>query len=284
MGLGERLGGGHRAVSVTAAAHILAAIDRALAAEARRPLVIGLCGAQGSGKSTAAAAVAAGLEAHGIAAAVLSLDDVYATAADRAALARTVHPLLHTRGVPGTHDLALAHATLDALAAGQPVRLPRFDKARDDRTPEALWPLAPPGVQVVLFEGWCVGARPQPAAALAHPVNALEAECDAEGVWRAHVNAQLAGPYAALFARLDRLFLLQAPGFEVVCGWRAEQEQALRRAAPPGAAMGMDDAAIARFVQHYERITRHILAEMPARADLVLSLDGARTVIGVVAC
>ncbi len=37
----------------------------------------------------------------------------------------------------------------------------------------------------------------------------------------------------------------------------------------------MDEAAIARFIAHYERVTRHILAEMPARADHLISLDAA---------
>lgn len=239
-----------------------------------RPVLIGLCGAQGSGKSTAAAQVQAALDASGVACAILSLDDFYRTAADRLHLARTVHPLLRTRGVPGTHDVALAMRTFDRLMAGEAIALPRFDKARDDRAPESAWPIAPPGVRVILFEGWCVGAVAENAAALRDPVNELEAMEDADGVWRGFVNDQLAGVYQPLFARLDRLILLRAPGFEVVRAWRGQQEEDLRAAT----GQGMSATEIDRFIQHYERLTRHILVEMPGRADLTIHLDTQRKI------
>ena len=253
-------------------------IREALAQADRRPVIIGLCGAQGSGKSTAAAQAHAALNADGIRSVLLSLDDFYLTSAERNALGDAVHPLLRTRGVPGTHDVALAMTLLDLLQSGEPVRLPRFDKARDDRAKTAEWRIAPAEAQVILFEGWCIGARPQAEAALAQPVNALEAEQDRMGSWRRYVNDQLAGPYQKLFARLNRLVLLRAPGFEIVRAWRTEQERDLRRDAGDGA--GMRDAEIETFIQHYERLTRHILDEMPARADLTIALDEKRSVIG----
>lgn len=256
-------------------------IKDALARSTRQPIVIGLCGAQGSGKSTAAGQVGAALAAEGIRVVVLSLDDFYLTAAERRVLGEEVHPLLHTRGVPGTHDVALATTVLDQLRSGKSVRLPSFRKAQDDRAPSDLWRTAPPGVQIILFEGWCVGARPLSEAALAIPVNALEAEQDRSGSWRRFVNDQLAGPYQSLFARLDRLILLRAPGFEVVRTWRTEQEEDLRRAAGNGTRAGMSNAEIETFIQHYERLTRHILEEMPARADLTIGLDEHRSVIDV---
>ncbi|MGI4876825.1 MAG: hypothetical protein ACRYG4_05010 [Janthinobacterium lividum] len=247
-------------------------IGAALSEVSRRPLVIGICGAQGSGKSTVAAAVADRLAASGLSVATLSLDDLYLSRADRFALAATVHPLLATRGVPGTHDTTLGLALFAALDRGETVRLPRFDKASDDRAPEDAWQPVAAGLDVLVFEGWCVGAVAQADADLAAPVNALERDEDVDGRWRAYVNAALSGPgYRALFARIDRLVLLAAPGFEVVAGWRTEQE---RR----GAGV-MTTAEVARFVAHYERLTRHILAEMPARADLVIRLAPDRSVV-----
>ena len=127
----------------------------------------------------------------------------------------------------------------------------------------------------MLFEGWCIGARAQGAAALAQPINALEAQEDPQGLWRGYVNAQLDGPYQALFGRLHELVLLQAPSFEAVLGWRLEQEHKL--IARTGE--GMSDAEVARFIAHYERLTRWILAEMPTRADLVIPLAPDRTPI-----
>ena len=239
------------------------------------PLVVGICGPQGSGKSTLAALTAEALAGRGLATAVLSIDDVYLTRAERLALADAVHPLLATRGVPGTHDVALALSTLDALAGVGPTPLPRFDKAADDRAPRADWPVFDAPADVVLLEGWCVGARPQPPVALVAPVNALERDEDPDGRWRAHVQAALAGPYAALFARLDRLVLLQAPDFHVVRAWRGEQEARLRaRLNDPGRTM--DEAALDRFVAHYERLTRWTAEDLPAVADLVVRLDKRR--------
>ncbi len=242
--------------------------------------VLGICGAQGSGKSTLVAALAARLAAAGVRAATLSLDDLYLPRAERQRLAREVHPLLATRGVPGTHDVALGLAVLDALARGDAARLPRFDKAADDRLPEVEWPAAPAGTQVLLLEGWCLGARPQDAAALAVPAGALEAEEDAQGRWRGYANAALAGAYQNLFARIDRLVLLAAPEWEAVAHWREQQEAELRAKSKAGAGV-MTPAQVTRFIAHYERLTRHILTEMPPRADLVVRLDPDRAVRGI---
>lgn len=240
-------------------------------------LVVGVCGAQGSGKSTLSAAVLARLEQAGIAAAVLSLDDLYLTRAERAALAHDVHPLLATRGVPGTHDVALGQAVIAALDAGEAAALPRFDKARDDRAPRGDWAQAPAACRVLLFEGWCVGARPQTDVALAQPVNALERDDDPDGVWRCYVNRALAGAYQMLFARIDRLVLLAAPGFDTVLGWRRQQEEELRIRSAADAPGVMDEVMLVRFIQHYERLTRYILAEMPPRADVVAYLGQDRS-------
>lgn len=250
---------------------------RALEEAGGRLLVIGLCGAQGSGKSTLAAGLRQRLQSDGIPAAILSIDDLYRTRAEREAMARSIHPLLRTRGVPGTHDVALGLRVIDALERGEATLLPRFDKASDDPLPEGRWEKAATGTRLLLLEGWCVGALPQGAAALVEPVNALEREEDADGVWRAFVNRALAEDYQALFARLDRLVLLAAPDFGIVRRWRTQQEHDLRKEAGGG----MPDARIARFVQHYERLTRHILEEMPGRADLTIRLDEMRRVIGI---
>ena len=241
-----------------------------------RMAVLGIAGAQGSGKSTLARALKQRMDEAGVASALLSIDDLYLSHAARAALAQTVHPLLRTRGVPGTHDVALGLDLIAALERGDAVPLPRFDKGADDRLPADQWDRAPAGTRLLLLEGWCVGARPQPEEALAAPVNALERQEDADGRWRRFVNAALAGSYQALFARIDRIAFLAAPDFDVVARWRGDQEAPLR-----AAGRGMDEAALARFIQHYERITRHMLADMPARADMLIQLDAERQVVAV---
>jgi len=239
-----------------------------------RTLLAGLCGAQGSGKSTAALVIRHLLEARGLRVAVLSIDDLYLTHDERLALGQTIHPLLATRGPPGTHDVALGEAVLGRLSQAGATALPSFDKAVDDRRPRQDWPVFEGPADIVLFEGWCVGARRQPAAALIEPINALERDEDPDGVWRRYANDALAR-YQPLFGRLDRLVLLAAPSFAVVERWRGEQEAALRDAAPAGSRV-MTSAQVARFIQHYERLTRAILEEMPARADALVELGEAR--------
>lgn len=251
-------------------------IEEAVRSASRLPLVVGICGAQGSGKSTLAAHLAERLGGTGLRLATLSLDDLYKTRSERQRMAREVHPLFATRGVPGTHDVALGLDTISALERGEAAPLPRFDKGADDRAPREAWPLAPEATQVLLLEGWCVGARPQPD--VPHPVNALEAQEDPSGLWRRHANAALAGEYQHLFARIGLLVLLAAPGWEVVARWREQQEAELR--AKGGAAV-MNPAAVSRFIQHYERLTRWILEEMPMRADLTVRLGPDREVLGL---
>ncbi len=241
--------------------------------------VLGLCGPQGSGKSTLVQVLQQLLIARGLRVAVLSLDDLYYTRAVRQRLATQIHPLLATRGPPGTHDVSLGREVIAALAHRRACALPRFDKAHDDRRPYADWPVAEPGIDVLLFEGWCVGARPETPAAIAEPVNALELDEDRDGVWRSHVNAALAGAYIELFARIDMLVLMRAPSFEAVTTWRLEQEAKLRAktVADPRSRV-MSDAEVLRFMQFYERTTCQIDREMPARADLVIELDEQRQV------
>jgi len=239
----------------------------------RRTIIVGLCGAQGSGKSTIAAVTKQMLAARGLSTVTLSLDDFYLTRDARQRLANEVHPLLATRGPPGTHDVALAGMVLDQLRAKGKVVLPRFDKATDNRLPRGQWETVPTPVDIIILEGWCVGAVAQGLAALREPINDLERDEDPKGIWRGYVNEQLNGPYQGLFARLHDLVLLQAPSFDVVAAWRQEQERKLRERT--GA--GMDDAEVLRFVQHYERLTRWILSEMPARAEWVIPLAADRT-------
>ncbi|UPG91414.1 kinase [Luteibacter aegosomaticola] len=248
-----------------------AAIERATG-----PFILGISALQGSGKSTLGAGLIQAARARGWGAVTLSLDDAYLSHDERQALARKIHPLLATRGVPGTHDLALLVSTLDALAKASPERpvpVPRFDKGNDDRYPEALWPTEAEVPRLVILEGWCLGLEPQDDAALEAPVNALERNEDADGTWRRWVNTQLQA-YLPLWRTLDALVVLEAPSWDVVARWRDEAEQPLRARGEPRA---MDPATLTRFLQHYERLSRHALVTLPARADLRIRLDPHRT-------
>ncbi|MAY35908.1 MAG: hypothetical protein CMN84_07390 [Spongiibacteraceae bacterium] len=238
------------------------------------PLFIGINGCQGSGKSTLADFIAAVQAMRGRRVAVLSIDDFYLTRRERKQLAHSVHPLLQTRGVPGTHDLALALQTVDSLLSlspGDTIQLPRFDKSCDDRAPQSQWPTIDGPVDMVILEGWCVGSRPQSANELTTPINALEENEDSDGRWRQFVNDSLKN-YQQLFERLHTMVMLKAPDFSCVYRWRLEQEQKLAALRPDGSGV-MSAEEIARFIQHYQRLTEANLITLPSHADVILELN-----------
>ncbi|OOG54657.1 kinase [Rhodanobacter sp. B05] len=249
-------------------------------ARSRRPYILGLSGLQGSGKSTLARVMKAQARARGWATEVLSLDDFYYARSEREALARDVHPLLRTRGVPGTHEIELLLSVLAAVPQASErlaVTYPRFDKGRDTRLPPSRWPRITQRPTLVIVEGWALGIRPQPLPALGRPVNRLEREEDPDGDWRHWVNKQLRG-YQPLWRKFDALIVLQAPGWDIVRRWRGEQEQELvARHAP----LAMDAASMERFLMHFERLSRHALATLPALADTVVEYDNERHVTGL---
>ncbi|MBL8263703.1 MAG: kinase [Xanthomonadaceae bacterium] len=251
---------------------VAAVLDDALAHGAR---VCAIAGLQGSGKSTLATQVVALATTRGLRAATLSIDDVYFGRRARLRLARDVHPLLATRGPPGTHDLELACEVLEAARAGRAIRLPRFDKLTDRRLPPSRWRQAGP-LDLLVFEGWCLKVPAQDDAALRRPMNALERDEDPDGLWRRHCNDALARDYPALWARLDRLAWLHPPDFERIADWRWQQECAAR-AARPGHT-GMSRAQVERFVRLFERVSRQAMRTLPGIADLHLRLDAQRRV------
>lgn len=236
---------------------------------ARRPWRVAISGLPGSGKSTLAQAVARRARAAGWHAVSLSLDDFYLSRRARLDLARTRHPLLATRGVPGTHDLPLLLQTLKDLAradAAHPVTIPRFDKARDTRRPPSRWSRVAQTPRLVIVEGWCLGITPQAETALALPVNTLERDEDADGRWRHFVNRRV-GDYLPLWTEADTRILIRTPNWPTVVHQRDAAEDVRRRRHAPQA---MDTARLRRFLQHYERLGRHALSVPPAHADLVL--------------
>lgn len=244
---------------------------------ADRALILGINGAQGTGKSTLASFLKIATEQlHGWTVAVLSVDDFYLTKVERESLARDVQHLLAIRGVPGTHDVAMLVECLDALLNLPPekeMRLPRFDKSADDRADRTIWPTIKGPVDLVILEGWCVGSIPQSEDELRDPVNGLEQLEDSDGEWRKYVNQQLRECYPRAFEKIDRLVFLEAPGFDAIFRWRRQQEEQLE--------VQMSEIALRRFIQHFERLTRANLNLMPSKADTVIKLDGSHRVSNV---
>jgi D-glycerate 3-kinase len=257
----------------------LNALDQTVAIARKRARgrvpVVGVAGPQGSGKTTLVRAFAAKTPAV----AHFSLDDVYLGKAARRSLASRVHPLFATRGPPGTHDAALFHATLDALQNADPdsrTAIPAFDKVADDALPRSRWPSFQGRPGLILIDGWCLGAATQDVSELGRPVNLLEENEDPNAAWRTAVNDFLFSPCQQLFARLDAILHLRPPSFDIVLDWRCQQEESLL-----GRSLTTRDRdRIAVFIQHYERITRHMMAG-GRRADIEIQLDARRNVVEV---
>lgn len=254
----------------------LNALDQAVAIARERAgdrvAIVGVAGPQGSGKTTLVKAYAAfhPRTAH------FSLDDVYLPSSLRRLIAESVHPLFATRGPPGTHNLVQLNETIGELTAageGAQTVLPAFDKVTDNPTHASHRPVFHGKPSVILVDGWCLGATAQTDDELVSAVNVLEAERDKDAIWRKEVNANLAGAYQLSFDMLHAIVSLQAPSFAIIQEWRCEQEEGLLNRDLTDA----DRARVARFIQHFERITRHMMSG-GRRADIEVQLDARRNV------
>lgn len=252
---------------------------------AGKTIVVGINGCQGSGKTTLADYLCIGLERKGLKSIAISIDDFYLTRKERKQLATDVHPLFSTRGVPGTHDLDLAINTLNHLAqkAGE-VKVPKFNKAQDERLPIDEWPQVEAPLDVIVLEGWCVGITAEVEESLLEPINELEADRDPSGTWRNYINKQLVSNYPDLWKLMDRLIMLQAPSFSCVYKWRLEQEQKLaqkeklKEGSDEAKNKIMEEQEIRDFIQHYERLTRHSLKYLPKICQHLFQLTTKRQV------
>ena len=244
-------------------------------------LLVGVSGCQGSGKTTLASLLVLLLrELLELKSVNLSIDDFYLTHTERQMLSHTVHPLLATRGVPGTHDVRLALDTIKALRKPGVVTIPRFNKAIDDRAPPGEWPRVQAPVDVIVLEGWCLSIGPQSHEQLESAINSLEEQEDSAGAWRRYVNERIGQEYAQLYDMVDYLVMLKAPDFAQVFEWRQNQEDKLAAKSTGTGTRIMNREQLSRFIQHYERITRHGLETLPLKADVVFQLTGEQTIAG----
>lgn len=234
-------------------------------------LTVGISGSQGSGKTTLTRALAGILaDRYGLRVVQFSIDDIYKTKAERAAMAAEIHPLFATRTLPGTHDIALGLQVFTSLKQGGETAIPFFDKSVDDRRPQTGWTIFKGQPDVILFEGWCLGAQPaENKTELEMPLNDFERDHDPDGTWRQAIDLYLHRDYPALWNEIDRLIFIKIPDFDCVFRWRKQQEAETFAHAPE---QGMGDEDIRRFTGQAERITRRNLAILPAKADMTLHI------------
>lgn len=241
-----------------------------------KPLIVGISGSPGSGKSVLAMWLQLILQHQGQNTVSLSIDDFYLTKKERKALATTTHPFLRHRGVPGTHDLGLALNTitqLQQLNKETTLALPRFDKSHDDRADTTTWPTVTGPIDIILLEGWCLGATSQTPDALADPLNDMETTGDPDGLWRDYVNTQIEH-YQPLFQLIDKHLYIQVKNFEHVVKNRLQQEHSITQ--HNAHYRPCTEETMRVFLQLFQRLSEHLAHSMPTTADVLLTVDQNR--------
>lgn len=242
---------------------------------------VGINGCQGSGKSTLTDFLAEYLiTEYQLNVVVMSLDDFYLTRAKRNQLANEIHPLLATRGVPGTHDVAALGRVITQLKAQKTgFSIPRFNKATDDPFPEEQWLAIEKPTDIILLEGWCWGVKSQTAEQLLSPINELELQHDVDSEWRNYVNEQLKSAYEPLYENMDFWLALQAPSFDCVYKWRLEQEQKLQaKNINLSNSKIMTPEEILNFTQYFQRLSVQSCNTISQSADAIFYLDYSRQI------
>ena len=246
-------------------------------AKKKSPLIVGLAGGQGSGKTTISSILSLILKKYfKLKVFKISIDDFYKTKKQREILSKNKHSLLLTRGVPGTHDIKIMLDFFRKIKTKnfKSLKLPKFNKANDDRYKKKHWYKLKSRPDVVIFEGWCVGAKPQSLRLLKKPINALEKAYDKSLKWRRFVNLQLKTNYKKLYSQLDSLLYLKVKNFNLLKKWRIKQEEKLWLKAKSRKNLKiMNKKEVINFMQTYQRITEQMFKDAPKYSSIIMNLN-----------
>ena len=244
-------------------------------AERKRPYFVGLAGGQGTGKTTISSLIRIILTKYfKLNVFRISIDDFYKTRKERINLSKRVHPMLLTRGVPGTHDInmMLNFFKNSKSKKFKRLKLPTFNKAIDDRFNKKKWYDLKKRPDVIIFEGWCVGAKSEKNNTLKKTINSMEKIKDQKQVWRKYVNHQLKSKYKNLYSQLNCLIFLKAKNFSLLQKWRLKQERKLGVKSKVKSKI-MSKADVLNFMQTYQRITQNMFRNMPKYASVIFNLN-----------
>ncbi len=237
-------------------------------------MTVGLSGGQGAGKTTIASILKIILETkYNFNVVSFSIDDFYKTLKQRQNMAKITHKLFLTRGVPGTHDTKLLYKFFKNIRKKKfnPINIPQFDKSLDNRKKKNKWLKIKKKPDIIIFEGWCIGAKHQTNKSLKKTMNKLEKLNDNNLTWRKKVNNELKNDYKKIFKYIDKLIFLQIPNFDYVYKWRLLQEKKLKYKSVKTKIMNTNE--IKKFIMFYERITKQMIKDLKYSADIVIKLD-----------
>ena len=255
-------------------------------ADKKKPYFVGLAGGQGTGKTTISSLIRIILTKYfKLNVFRISIDDFYKTRKERINLSKRVHPMLLTRGVPGTHDInmMLNFFKKSKSKKFKTMKLPNFNKAIDDRFPKNKWNKINKRPDVIIFEGWCVGARAETNKTLKKSINSMEKAKDQKLIWRKYVNQQLKTKYKKLYSQLNCMIYLKAKNFSLLQKWRLKQEHKLwLKTKKKGGHKIMSKGDVINFMQTYQRITQNMFKNMPKYASIILNLNSNHQIKTVV--
>ena len=243
----------------------------------KRPYFVGLAGGQGTGKTTISSLIRIILTKYfKLNVFRISIDDFYKTRKERINLSKRIHPILLTRGVPGTHDInmMLNFFRKSKSKKFKRLKLPTFNKAIDDRFNKKKWYDLKKRPDVIIFEGWCVGAKSEKNTTLKKTINSMEKSKDQKQIWRKYVNQQLKSKYKNLYSQLHCLIYLRAKNFSLLQKWRLKQERKLWIKSKLKSNLKiMSKGDVINFMQTYQRITQNMFKYMPKYASIILNLN-----------
>ena len=246
-------------------------------ADKKRPYFVGLAGGQGTGKTTISSLIKIILSKYfKLKVFRISIDDFYKTRKERTNLSQRIHPMLLTRGVPGTHDINMMLSFFRKVKSKnfKRLKLPKFNKAIDDRYDKKKWYNLKVKPDVIIFEGWCIGAKAEKTNTLKKTVNSMEKLRDQRQVWRNYVNEQLKSKYKNLYSQLNCLVYLKAKNFSLLQKWRLKQERKLLIKSKKNLNLKiMDKNDVLNFMQTYQRITQNMFKSMPKYSSIILNLN-----------
>ena len=246
-------------------------------ADKKKPYFVGLAGGQGTGKTTISSLIKIILTKYfRLNVFRISIDDFYKTRKERISLSKIVHPMLLTRGVPGTHDINMMLNFFKRAKSNKfkRIKLPKFNKAVDDRFNKKNWYDLKKRPDVIIFEGWCVGAKPEKNNTLKKIINSMERSKDQKQIWRKYVNQQLKSKYKNLYSQLNCLIYLKAKNFSLLQKWRLKQERKLLVKSKAKLNLKiMSKGDVINFMQTYQRITQNMFKNMPKYASIIINLN-----------
>ena len=240
-------------------------------ANIKKPYFVGLAGGQGTGKTTTSSLIKIILSKYfKLDVFRISIDDFYKTRKERISLSKRIHPMLLTRGVPGTHDInmMLNFFKKSKSKKFKRLKLPIFNKAIDDRFGKKHW------YDLKKKPGWCVGAKSEKNNTLKKTINSMEKTKDQKQIWRKYVNDQLKSKYKKLYSQLNCLIYLKAKNFSLLQKWRLKQERKLWVKSKKNLntkIMSKDN--VLTFMQTYQRVTQNMFKYTPKYASVIINLN-----------